>query len=240
MRTNHPRSRIAGAAALAGALAAVVALQASAGQLTPADRAAGWVSLFDGRSLDGWRGYRQPDAAGTRWVPADGTLCVVPGSGRQTDILTTNAYQDFELRWEWRVAEAGNSGVKYFVLEDHDSAIGHEYQLIDDERHADARRGPSRQTAALYDVLGAENRPVKPAGQWNESRLVVRGAVVEHWLNGARVLQYELGSASLRAAIAESKFAGVPRFGTRVQGHILLQDHGEVVCFRNIAVRNTR
>jgi hypothetical protein len=202
-----------------------------------ASQQAGWTPLFDGRTLAGWRGYNRPDASGTRWVAENGLLCVVPGAGRQTDILTTAAYDRFDLRWEWRVEEGGNSGLKYFVLEDHSSAIGHEYQMIDDERHADARRGPSRQTGALYDVLGAGNRPVRPAGEWNESRVVVTGTTVEHWLNGAQVLTYELGSASLKAAIAESKFAPVARFGTPQTAHILLQDHGEVVCFRNIAVR---
>ena len=105
-------------------------------------------------------------------------LTVDPGTGKDTrgqrDIITTAQYDRFELTWEWRVAEGGNSGLKYFVLEDMDSAIGHEYQIIDDERHADAKIGPHRQTAALYDVLPASvPRPLKPAGQWNESRIRV-------------------------------------------------------------------
>jgi hypothetical protein len=109
--------------------------------------------------------------------------------------------------------------------------------MIDDERHPDAKRGPSRQTAALYDVLGAANRPVKAAGEWNLSRVIVSGTHVEHWLNGTKVLEYELGSAQLKAAIAQSKFAPIARFGTLQKAHILLQDHGEAVCYRSIAIK---
>jgi hypothetical protein len=199
------------------------------------------VSLFDGKSLDGWRGYRRADAAGTRWTIADGLLCVPDGTGADTrgqrDIITRALYDQFELRWEWRVGIGGNSGLKYFVVEDQDSAIGHEYQIIDDERHPDARRGPSRQTAALYDVLGAANRPVKPAGEWNQSRIIVSGKTVEHWLNGSKVLEYELGSQSLKDATAKSKFSGIARFGTLQKSHVLLQDHGEAVCYRNLAIK---
>jgi hypothetical protein len=118
-----------------------------------------------------------------------------------------------------------------------DSAIGHEYQVIDDERHADAKIGPHRQTAALYDVLPASNRSLRPAGQFNESRIVSNGRTVEHYLNGTRVLQYELDSPSLREAIAKSKFKDVERFGKPQQGLILLQDHGDAVCYRNVKLR---
>ena len=117
------------------------------------------------------------------------------------------------------------------------SAIGHEYQLIDDERHADAKIGPHRQTAALYDVLPAQNRPLKPAGQFNQSRIVSNGTTVEHYLNGTKVLQYELDSPALRAAIAKSKFKDIARFGKLQNGFILLQDHGDRVWYRNIKIR---
>lgn len=217
------------------------AAQTHGPELTAAEKSAGWVSLFDGHSLEGWRGYMRPDAANTRWTIADGNLCVAPGTGADTrgqrDIVTKDTYDRFELRWEWRVDEGGNSGLKYFVLEDQPAAIGHEYQMIDDERHPDAKRGPTRQTAALYDVFGAVNRPVKPAGQWNQSRIVVSDMKVEHWLNGTKVLDYELGSPQLKEAIAKSKFNTVPRFGTLQKAHILLQDHGEAVCYRGIAIR---
>jgi hypothetical protein len=208
--------------------------------LTPAEQKAGWTLLFDGRTLDGWRGYKV-DAAGGRWKVEDGFLTLPPDDGKDThgarDIISKATFDHFELTWDWRIAPGGNSGLKYFVLEDRDAAIGHEYQLIDDERHADAKIGPHRQTAAFYDVLPATNRPLKPAGEFNTSRVVVRGQSVEHWLNGQRVLQYELDSPAVRAAVEKSKFKGIERFGKLQKGHILLQDHGNQVWFRNIKIR---
>jgi len=199
----------------------------------------GWTPLFDGHSLNGWRGYKQRDASETRWRVEDGTLTVPagsPGATNQRDLVTDATYAQFDLRWEWKLAEGGNSGVKYFVLEDRNDAIGHEYQMIDDEREPDAKVGPHHQTAALYDVLAGTDRPTKPAGEWNISEIIVRGLHVEHWLNGRRVLQYELGSPELKSAIARSKFRDVPRFGTPQNGHILLQDHGSQVWFRKVEI----
>ena len=203
----------------------------------------GWVPLFDGRSLTGWRGYRKPDAAATRWKIENSMLTVDAAGGKDTrgalDLITTDTYETFELAWEWKIAEGGNSGVKYFVLEDRDAAIGHEYQIIDDERHSDAKIGPHRQTAAFYDVLPAADRQVRPAGEFNDSRIVVGRTRVEHWLNGKQVLSYELASAPLRSAIERSKFKGIERFGKPQKGHILLQDHGDRVWYRNIRIRRT-
>ena len=212
----------------------------AANTLTAAEKAAGWTLLFDGHSLDGWRAYKKPDAAGLRWKVDDGSLSLpaqTAAGTRSGDIISKDTFEQFELTVDWRIAPGGNSGIKYFILEDLDSAIGHEYQVIDDERHADAKIGPHRQTAAFYDVLPATDRPMKPAGEWNTTRIVVRGQTVEHWLNGKKVLQYELGSPALKAAIAKSKFKGIARFGTRQNGHILLQDHGNQVWFRSIKIR---
>jgi len=212
-----------------------------ANRLTDAEKQAGWTLLFDGSSMDGWRGYKRQDSSGTRWKVENGMLSVDPGDGKDTrgarDLITTDTYDQFELSFEWRVSQGGNSGVKYFVLEDRDSAIGHEYQIIDDERHADAKVGPKRQTAALYDVLAATDRPLKPAGEFNQSRIVVRGRSVEHWLNGIRVLHYELASPALMTAIEQSKFKGIERFGKPQKGHILLQDHGDRVWYRDVRIR---
>ena len=235
--------RVTVAAAFAASIAwAGAAAAQPANQLSPADEKAGWTLLFDGRSLDGWRAYQRPDASGTRWVVNDGLLCLAPGDSSDTrgarDIVTTRPYSQFELAWEWRVSPGGNSGVKYFVLEDRESAIGHEYQIIDDAKHADAKVGPHRQTAAFYDVLPAANRPLKPAGEWNTSRVVVKGTEVEHWLNGTKVLGYTLDSPALREAIARSKFKDVERFGKPQNGLLLLQDHGDAVCYRNVKVRS--
>ena len=213
----------------------------AANTLTAAEKKAGWTLLFDGRTVDAWRGYKRPDASESRWKVEEGTLTLPPENGRDThgqrDIISKDTFEQFELVFDWRIAPGGNSGVKYFILEDLDSAIGHEYQLIDDERHADAKVGPHRQTAALYDVLPAADRPTKPAGEWNTTRIVVRGQTVEHWLNGKKVLQYELNSPDLNAAIAKSKFKSIDRFGKRQNGHLLLQDHGDQVWFRNIKIR---
>jgi hypothetical protein len=207
------------------------------------------VSLFDGKSIAGWRGYKKTDAAGGRWIVQDGMLTLAPKDGRDTrgarDIISAETFDLFDLTWEWKVAQGGNSGLKYFVLEDRDSAIGHEYQLIDDERHPDAKVGPHRQTAAFYDVLAAPiTRPLKAAGEWNTSRIrvapsrVVKGGTrVYHYLNDVRVLEYELDSPELTAAIEKSKFKGIERFGKLQKGHILLQDHGDQVWFRNIKIQ---
>jgi hypothetical protein len=212
-----------------------------ANTLTPDEKSAGWTLLFDGRSLDGWRGYKKADAADTRWKVEDGLLTVSPADGRDTrgalDLITKDTFDNFELTLDWRIALGGNSGVKYFVLEDRDTAIGHEYQIIDDERHPDAKIGPKRQTSAFYDVLAATKPPTKPAEQFNQARIVVRGTSVEHWLNGTRVLQYQLESPALQAAIDASKFKGIERFGKPQKGHILLQDHGDRVWYRNVKVR---
>ena len=237
--------------ALAGALFVTVradqARPAPAGARAAADPAA--VALFDGKSLNGWRLYKKPDPTGSRWSIADGMLMLPPKDGRDTrgqrDIISTETYDLFDLTWEWKIAEGGNSGLKYFVLEDQTSAIGHEYQEIDDERHPDAKIGPHRQTAAFYDVLAAQIPAAakKPAGQWNTSRVrvapsrvVAGGTRVSHYLNDARVLEYELNSPELRAAIGKSKFKGIERFGTLQKGHLLLQDHGDQVWYRNIRI----
>jgi hypothetical protein len=234
--------------ALAAALIVVAAAAYASAQqsgavntLTPAEKKAGWTLLFDGRSLDGWRGYKKADATDSRWKVEDGALSLPADNGKDThgerDLITKDTYEQFELMVDWKIAPGGNSGIKYFVLEDRDSAIGHEYQTIDDERHPDAKVGPHRQTAAFYDVLPAADRPIKPAGEWNTTKIVVRGQTVEHWLNGRKVLQYELNSPALNAAIAKSKFKGIERFGKRQNAHILLQDHGNQVWFRNIKIR---
>jgi Domain of Unknown Function (DUF1080) len=205
------------------------------------DKRAGWSLLFDGTTLNGWRGYNRADAAGTRWQVEDGLLTVDPGDGRDTrgalDLITKETFDQFELSADWRISPGGNSGIKYFVLEDRDAAIGHEYQIIDDERHPDAKLGPKRQTSSFYDVLAAANRPIRPAGTFSSTRVLVRGHTVEHWLNGTRVLQYQLGSPELQEAIDTSKFKGIERFGKPQKGHILLQDHGDRVWYRNVKIR---
>jgi hypothetical protein len=230
--------RLVAALAVSLASAAVAAQPSRPVQAPIAPSAAGFRPLFDGKSLNGWRGYKKADATSTRWKVSEGMLCLGANTGAGAlDIVTTDTFDDFELRWDWRVSLGGNSGLKYFVLEDMDSAIGHEYQIIDDERHPDAKIGPHRQTGAFYDVLPAANRPLRPAGEFNQSRLVVAGQHIEHWLNGAKVLEYDLGNPRVVEAIAKSKFKDVARFGKKQRGHILLQDHGDAVCYRDVMIR---
>ena len=239
---NTSLARALAVAALAAGMTAAPTTQTPAdNELTAAEKKAGWTLLFDGKSLDGWRGYKRPDASGTRWKVENGTLTLPPNDGKDTrgarDIISSATFDRFELAFDFRVAQGANSGVKYYVLEDMDAAIGHEFQIIDDERHADAKIGLERQTAALYDVMEPKDRKLKPAGEWNTGRIIAAAPNVEHWLNGSRVLAYELGSPALRKLIADSKFKDVARFGTLQKGHVLIQDHGDQVWYRNVKVR---
>jgi hypothetical protein len=228
---------------IASALAATAVLAASdaPNTLTAAEKAAGWKFLFDGTTTTGWRGYNKPDMAGLRWVVKDGAICLPAADGSDTlghrDIITAGTFGDFELTWQWQVQSGSNSGVKYFVLEEGNAAIGHEYQIIDDARHADAKVSTERQTASFYDVKSATTRPTRPIGEWDTSRVLVSGNHVEHWLNGTKVLEYELGSPEILAAVQDSKFSKTAGFGTKKLGHILLQDHGDAVCYRSIKIK---
>jgi len=209
--------------------------------LTAAEKAAGWRLLFDGSSTTGWRGYNKPDTAGLRWIVKDGAVCLPPADGKDTrghrDIITVDTFSDFDLTWQWQMQPGSNSGLKYFVVESGNAAIGHEYQVIDDAQHADAKISTERQTASFYDVKSATAHPTKPIGEWNTSRVLVQGNHVEHWLNGTKVLEYELGSPEILAAVQDSKFKPNAGFGTKKTGHILLQDHGDAVCYRNVKIR---
>jgi hypothetical protein len=208
-------------------------------ELTPEEKKAGWRLLFDGKSTAGWRGFQKTEVSKERWTVEGGALkTLVPakdeGGG---DIITVDTFDDFDLRLEWRLAPGGNSGIKYLVTEERNGPIAHEFQLLDDERHPDAKNGPHRQCGSFYDVLPPEkDKTVCPIGQWNQSRVLVKGNHVEHWLNGQKILAYELGSPELKAAIAKSKFKDVPGFDQKLRGHILLQDHGDEVWFRSIKI----
>lgn len=205
--------------------------------LSPGEKAAGWKLLFDGQSLQGWRPYGKKTAPEAGWKVEGGILKKL-AKEKGGDLVTEEKFLDFDLVWEWRVAPGGNNGVKYLVTEQRPSAPGHEYQMIDDEGHPDGKLGAKRQTASFYDVLPpAADKPLKPVGEWNSSRVVIRGKSVEHWLNGSRVLQYELGSEAVMAAVAASKFKNAPGFGTKIAGHIMLTDHQDECWFRNMKIR---
>lgn len=206
-------------------------------QLTDEEKAAGWKLLFDGKTAEGWRTFKKQSFPDRGWVVEDGWLhCLGKRGG---DIITDAEFNDFELQWDWKLASAGNSGVKYFVIESRREALGHEYQMIDDERAAGVDKGNRKQlTASFYAVLGPTTQPpVKPPGEVNSSRILVQGNHVEHWLNGEKVLEYECGSDTVKAAVAASKFKNTADFGSKVKGHLLLQDHGSEVWFRNVKLR---
>jgi hypothetical protein len=193
----------------------------------------GWKPLFDGKTTAGWRGYGQPDFPKRGWVVEDGCLHLTP-SGGGGNIITVDQFTDFELQWEWRIALKGNNGIKYLVTEARPQSPGPEYQMVDDATEP----GDKHQTASFYDVLPPQTLPrVHPPGEWNQSRLVIHGTHVEHWLNGDRVLTYELGSAEVQAAIAKSKFKDARGFGEKIKGPILLTDHNGETWFRNIKIR---
>ena len=206
-------------------------------QLSPAEQSAGWALLFDGKSTDGWHSYHKKTFPAKGWVVEDSWL---HGQGQGGgDILSDGEYDQFELQWEWKLAPAGNSGLKYFVLETRKTPLGHEYQMLDDALNPDGKVAAGKHvTASFYDVLKPTvSPPTRPMGEINQSRILVRGNHVEHWLNGVKVLEYECGSPAVQAAVAESKFKNVAGFGKCVKGHILLQDHGSKVWFRDIKIR---
>lgn len=205
--------------------------------LTAEEKAAGWKLLFDGQSLQGWRLYGRKTSPEAGWKVEDGLLRKLPKQ-RGGDIITEAKFEDFDLSWEWRISAGGNNGLKYLVTEERTAGPGHEYQMLDDAVHPDGKYGPKRQTASFYQVLApTADKPLKPVGEWNASRVLIRGNHVEHWLNGAKVLEYELGSEAVMAGVANSKFKNAPGFGTKIRGHIMLTDHQDECWFRNIKIR---
>jgi hypothetical protein len=206
--------------------------------LTAAEKAAGWQLLFDGTSLDAWRGYKRETLPESGWELKDGALRTV-AKVKGVELITRKKFNDFEFAWEWRVAPGGNNGVKYLVTEERPQSPGHEYQMIDDAGYP-GKLGPNHLTADFYDVLpAAADKSIRPAGEWNTSRIVVRGARVEHWLNGKNVLTYELGSAAVKAGVEKSKFKGHPGFGEKIAGHIMLTYHQDECWYRNLKIRET-
>jgi len=209
----------------------------------------GWQMLWDGETTNGWRGARLDEFPESGWEIKDGILTVLPSGGEESaaggDIVTKELYGDFELKLDFKITEGANSGIKYYVDTDLNkgpgSSIGLEYQILDDARHPDAKEGNhegSRTVASLYDLIKADpNKPMNPPGEWNTAHIISKNNHVEHWLNGMKVLEYERKSPEYRKLVSESKYVKWPKFGESDQGHILLQDHGDRVSFKNIKIR---
>ena len=198
-----------------------------------------WQTLFDGKSLAAFRCYNQKDIPEGVWAIEQGALKTVPGVKNGCDLITRDKYKDVEFELEWKVPAKGNSGVVYRVTEVPGKPSwnqGPEMQILDDAGQG-AKLTAKHAAGALYDLMGPTEKMAKPAGEWNKARIVMKGNHVEHWLNGQKVLEYELGSPELKAAIAKSKFKDVAGFGTKMEGRILLQDHGDEVCYRNIKIQ---
>ena len=210
----------------------------AANTLTAAERDAGWQSLFDGQTTEGWRSFRGEGFPESGWSIEDGALRKIAAAGGG-DIVTTGAWADFEFRFEWKVAEGANSGVMFRVDEQYDTPwqTGAEYQILDDERHADGK-DPRTSAASLYGLVACEGKRLAPVGEWNRGRILAIGNHVEHWLNGVKVVEYEIASDEWSQMVAASKFSAMPGFGIQPRGHIALQDHGDDVWFRNLAIRN--
>jgi hypothetical protein len=220
------------------ALVSLVSLAAAGNALAADAKAGDWKPLFDGKSLSGWRGYKSADAP-AGWKAVDGVLVK---EGHSSDLVTKDQYGDFELEFEWKLAPGGNAGVFYRGTEEYEHVYwsAPEYQLLDDATHKD---GQNRLTAAgsAYALYPPPAGVVKPAGEWNTSRIVAKGAHVEHWLNGKKVVEYELWSPDWEAKVKASKFKDWPNYGRAKKGVIAIQgDHEGLLSLRNVRIRELK
>ena len=200
--------------------------------------AAGWIVLFDGKSNAAWRGYNQATFPAEAWSSENGVLRSIAKVKGAPDLVTRQKFKDFELELEWRTVAGANSGILYRVSEQTATPSWHsgpEMQIIDDVGHPDVK--PLNSTGALYDLVAPSMKALRPAGEWNATRIVVKGWHVEHWLNGAKIVDCDIESPQLKALIAASKFKDLKHFVKEPEGFIALQHHGDEVAFRNIRVR---
>lgn len=222
--------------------------------LTAAEKAAGWRLLFDGKTFAGWRGLGYDSVPRAHWKIVDGSIMKIPSGkvalmpdgqpAKGGDLMTIDAFGDFEFAFQWKATPGMNSGVKYNVSEEfsiknasNHAALGFEYQVLDDDLNED-NKIPSHRAGALYDLLvPGNNKTLKPVGQWNSSRIVFKGNHGEHWLNGAKVVDFDLGTERMDAALAASKYKNIKGFADRRVGHIILQDHNDEVYFRDLKIR---
>ena len=195
-----------------------------------------WISLFDGKTASAWRGYLKPDLP-AGWEVVDGALTRVAAGG---DIITKDQFESFELELEWKIAPGGNSGIFFHVREDtslsHVYVSGPEFQILDNAAHRDGL-DPRTSAGSNYALHAPARDVTKKPGEWNHVRIIVNGGHVEHWLNGQKLLEYELWSDDWTQRVAASKFKTMPHYGKSKTGHIALQDHGDWVAYRNIRIR---
>jgi hypothetical protein len=223
---------------LAAPAAAFAILMSTAHAQTPSSGSAGsgqWKTLFDGKDLSQWRGYKS-ESVPEGWKVVDGALWK---NTQPADLVSKEEFGDFELSIEWKIGAAGNSGIFYRGTEEEDHIYwtGPEYQLLDDEK-ADDNTSRLTCAGAAYDLYPSPPGHLKPVGQWNATRILAKGPHVEHWLNGTKLLEYELGSPDWEAKVKKSKFGVYPKYGRAAKGHFALQgDHEGELSFRNIKVR---
>ncbi len=222
--------------------------------LTAEEKAEEWTLLFDGKTFNGWRGIGLENIPEGHWTIEDGAIKKIP-SGKVSlqedgqplvggDIMTTETFEDFELYWEWKIVPAGNSGIKYNVSENMSAsnppphgALGFEYQILDDDLHSDGQRGGRYTASALYDLVEPIGKELKPVGEFNTSQIIMKGQHGEHWLNGTKVLEYDMDTDEFKALVAKSKYKDYEGFADKRSGHIVIQDHTSAAWFRNIKIR---
>lgn len=217
-------------------------------QLTPQEKSQGWILAFDGESFKGWRGINRNEMPPGHWVVENGCIKKVPNSdvpegSSGGDILIDRKFTNFEFSLDWKISTHGNSGIKYNVSEEMSGghgALGFEYQIIDDAGHPGVSLEEINTTGCLYALLPPEKPEEKvlyPVGEWNTSRILVNGTHGEHWLNGKKLLEFEIDSPELNALIEQSKYSKTPNFGDKRTGYIVLQDHSTAAWYRNIKYR---
>ena len=212
-----------------------------ANTLSDYEKKNGWKLLFDGKSMSNWRGALKTAMPEKGWMIKEGVVSIVPkGSGG--DIVSVEEYTNFELIFDFKLSEGANSGVKYYVSENGygPGALGLEYQILDDQRHPDAKNGHdgNRTLGSLYDLKPAPVKRPNAIGEWNTGKIIAKNNKIEHWLNGFKILEIERGSKEFLDLVTQSKYKDFKNFGMAPKGHILLQDHGDEVSYKNIKIRN--
>ena len=233
-------------ATLMGFFLAVAMLTMSTGAQTPADNTltaaeqkAGWKLLFDGKTMDQWRNYKGTEV-GTNWTIVDGAITLTTPR-RAADIITKEQFGDFDFSFDWQLAPAppaGNSGVMFYVTEEGAATYysGPEYQVLDNATHADGKN-PLTSTGSCYALYAPTRDASRPIGEWNTGRIVINKGKGEHWLNGEKVVSYDMNSEEWKAKVLGSKFKEWPIFGVARRGHIALQQHGARIAYKNLKIR---